>query len=180
MAGGSGSGGGGGSGGSTEPLTLKQLQALTELDTEDAYAAGVVASAAELAERLGSDLHDGLCETQVRMDGRGTPHCLLEMNRYCGCFPQLIVPPPPPLPPEQAQLEARAERYGRNAVRPPKEVTFLQLLQEALQDFTILVLLGAGCLSLALELVVSRSGSGEGSWIEGASILAAGARLGQG
>lgn len=41
------------------------------------------------------------------------------------------------------------------------------------QDFTILVLLGAGCLSLGLELAISRGG--EGSWIEGASILAAGA-----
>lgn len=46
------------------------------------------------------------------------------------------------------------------------------------QDFTILVLLGAGCLSLALELVVSRrTGAPDGgSWIEGASILAAGGR----
>ena len=45
----------------------------------------------------------------------------------------------------------------------------------ALQDFTILVLLGAGCLSLGLELLVNRKAGGESSWIEGASILAAGA-----
>lgn len=43
------------------------------------------------------------------------------------------------------------------------------------QDFTILVLLGAGCLSLGLELLVNRKAGGESSWIEGASILAAGA-----
>lgn len=37
------------------------------------------------------------------------------------------------------------------------------------------MLLGAGALSLALEAVVQRtSGADEGSWIEGASILAAG------
>ena len=47
----------------------------------------------------------------------------------------------------------------------------------AQQDFTILVLLGAGCLSLGLEFAVNKNtGGGEGSWIEGASILAAGAR----
>lgn len=45
------------------------------------------------------------------------------------------------------------------------------------QDFTILVLLGAGCLSLGLELLVNRKAGGESSWIEGASILAAGALL---
>ena len=37
------------------------------------------------------------------------------------------------------------------------------------------MLLGAGCLSLALELLVNRKAGGESSWIEGASILAAGA-----
>lgn len=43
-----------------------------------------------------------------------------------------------------------------------------------LQDFTILVLLGAGCLSLLLEFAVNQQTAGEGSWIEGASILVAG------
>lgn len=37
------------------------------------------------------------------------------------------------------------------------------------------MLLGAGCLSLGLELLVNRKAGGESSWIEGASILAAGA-----
>lgn len=49
------------------------------------------------------------------------------------------------------------------------------LAEPVLQDFTILVLLGAGCLSLGLELLVNRKAVGESSWIEGASILAAGA-----
>lgn len=60
---------------------------------------------------------------------------------------------------------------------PPREATFLQLAAEALQDFTVLVLLAAGGLSLGLELLVHGGGSGgEPSWIEGASILAAGRR----
>lgn len=60
---------GGGSGGVPQPhpLTLKQLQALTELHVEDAYACGVVGSAAELVTCLGTDLQDGLCEDQVRL-----------------------------------------------------------------------------------------------------------------
>jgi hypothetical protein len=70
----------------------------------------------------------------------------------------------------------RAERYGRNTVPPPREATFLELVGEALQDFTVLVLLAAGGLSLGLEAAVHSGGSaGEPSWIEGASILAAGA-----
>lgn len=38
-----------------------------------------------------------------------------------------------PAPPVQEELDARAQRYGRNAVRPPREVTFWQLVAEALQ-----------------------------------------------
>lgn len=42
-----------------------------------------------------------------------------------------ILHPPGLLP--QEGLAVRAERYGRNAVRPPREVTFWQLVAEALQ-----------------------------------------------
>jgi hypothetical protein len=35
--------------------------------------------------------------------------------------------------PVQAELEQRARRYGSNTVRPPKEVTLLELIVEALQ-----------------------------------------------
>lgn len=35
--------------------------------------------------------------------------------------------------PPQERLAARAARYGTNATRPPKEVTFLQLVVEALK-----------------------------------------------
>ncbi|PSC68202.1 calcium-translocating P-type PMCA-type [Micractinium conductrix] len=124
-------------GGPPRQLSIAQLQKLTELHVEDAYALGVVESGPELAACLGTDLRDGLREG-----------------------PEV--------------LAAQAVRYGINVVRPPQEVTFMQLVAEALQDFTILVLLGAGCLSLGLEFAVNKNtGGGEGSWIEGASILAA-------
>ena len=43
------------------------------------------------------------------------------------------------------------------------------------QDFTILILIAAGSASLALEALVNGGGGGDPNWIEGASILAAGA-----
>ena len=46
-------------------VSIRQLQLLTELHVEDAYALGVAGSAAELAGLLGSSLRDGLCESQV-------------------------------------------------------------------------------------------------------------------
>lgn len=216
---------GGGNGTPPRLLTLKQLQALTELHVEDAYACGIVGSAAELAECLGTDLQDGLCEDQVRPQSAVCCRLLVGglpgSGSDSGSPPLLCMLVPCPamlrhecraLPRLQAQLAARAARYGTNTTRPPKEVTFLQLVAEALQvgaasalsllllgrprprvpactlsqpspppfpfsaqDFTILVLLGAGCLSLGLELLVNRKAGGESSWIEGASILAAGA-----
>jgi hypothetical protein len=46
-------------------LSIRQLQLLTELHVDDAYALGVAGSAAELADLLGSSLRDGLCESQA-------------------------------------------------------------------------------------------------------------------
>ena len=74
-------------------LSVQQLQALTELHREDAYACGVVASAAELAERLGTSLQDGLCEDEVGEGGGERarlahlltpPLCMSELPA-CGC-----------------------------------------------------------------------------------------------
>ena len=194
-----------GSGGGAGQLSVRELQALTELHVEDSYAVGVVGSAQELADRLGTDLRDGLSEAPVRCRCRAAAVA-------CRALPP---PPPPPLglllwhaadarPPRRApavghtlpppracyallppaagpwcrccgercragaaggtrgalllptaglrlcccavppaaaslgaaaqeQLAARAAQYGANAVRPPKEVTFLQLVAEALQ-----------------------------------------------
>ena len=51
------------------------------------------------------------------------------------------------------------------------QVSFLDLLGKALQDFTLIVLLASGALSVVLELALARDG--ENGWVEGASIFAA-------
>ncbi|KFM24841.1 Plasma membrane calcium-transporting ATPase 3 [Auxenochlorella protothecoides] len=78
---------------------------------------------------------------------------------------------------DEAGLTARAERYGSNAFPEQASVSFFELAVEALQDFTVLTLIGAGTISLALSLLVSGSTApgaepGGGSFVEGASILA--------
>lgn len=57
-----------GSAGQASPrqLSVQELQQLTELHVEDAYALGVVGSATELAKCLSTDLRDGLTESPVR------------------------------------------------------------------------------------------------------------------
>ena len=58
-------------GGPPRQLSIAQLQKLTELHVEDAYALGVVESGPELAACLGTDLRDGLREGPVRLAGVG-------------------------------------------------------------------------------------------------------------
>lgn len=50
------------------------------------------------------------------------------------------------------------------------QTSFLELVKEALSDFTVLILLASGLVSLALGLTVDKSDAG---WIEGAAILVA-------
>ena len=70
-------------------------------------------------------------------------------------------------------LAARAELYGRNSVPSPPSASFLELLLEALDDFTVKVLLGAGSASLGLEFWLAQQDGSKPNWIEGVSILAA-------
>ena len=53
------------------PLTIRQLQRLTQLHHEDTYTCGVVGSVAELATRLHTSLCDGLRSNQARPTRRG-------------------------------------------------------------------------------------------------------------
>ncbi|GLC65033.1 hypothetical protein PLESTF_000239200 [Pleodorina starrii] len=70
---------------------------------------------------------------------------------------------------------ARREVYGINSLPPPHEVTFLELVLEALEDFTVQALLASGLLSLALAVLApsaaSASSSSSSDWLEGAAIL---------
>ncbi|KAH9110662.1 hypothetical protein AeMF1_014609, partial [Aphanomyces euteiches] len=84
-----------------------------------------------------------------------------------------------------ADLAAREATYGRNYIEPEKPQTILQLMWQAFQDLTIMILTGAGVISLILGLIpfpestadkqsklriLAGSDSGT-AWIEGASII---------
>uniref|UniRef100_A0A8B9KGD4 Calcium-transporting ATPase n=1 Tax=Astyanax mexicanus TaxID=7994 RepID=A0A8B9KGD4_ASTMX len=86
-------------------------------------------------------------------------------------------------------LEERRTVYGQNLIPPKKPKTFLQLVWEALQDVTLIILEIAAIISLGLsfyqppgegsecklcrQVTVGGDGSGEAEagWIEGAAIL---------
>uniref|UniRef100_A0A3B1K212 Calcium-transporting ATPase n=1 Tax=Astyanax mexicanus TaxID=7994 RepID=A0A3B1K212_ASTMX len=86
-----------------------------------------------------------------------------------------------------ADLERRAQAFGQNFIPPKKPKTFLQLVWEALQDVTLIILEIAAIISLGLSFYqppgeeseacgnVSGGGEDEGEaeagWIEGAAIL---------
>ncbi|XP_053320497.1 plasma membrane calcium-transporting ATPase 1 isoform X3 [Spea bombifrons] len=85
-----------------------------------------------------------------------------------------------------ADLDRRQEVFGKNLIPPKKPKTFLQLVWEALQDVTLIILEVAAIISLGLSFYPSPSGEnelcgevsggieeeeGEAGWIEGAAIL---------
>ncbi|TWW61924.1 Plasma membrane calcium-transporting ATPase 2 [Takifugu flavidus] len=89
----------------------------------------------------------------------------------------------------QSDLDKRKEIYGKNLIPPKKPKTFLQLVWEALQDVTLIILELAALISLGLSFYhpPGDQGSGEScgmaaggaedegeadaGWIEGAAIL---------
>ncbi|KAM3878054.1 LOW QUALITY PROTEIN: plasma membrane calcium-transporting ATPase 2 [Diretmus argenteus] len=85
-------------------------------------------------------------------------------------------------------LEKRREIYGKNLIPPKKPKTFLQLVWEALQDVTLIILEVAALISLGLSFyhppgestgescgdvsgAAEDEGEAEAGWIEGAAIL---------
>ncbi|XP_060233939.1 plasma membrane calcium-transporting ATPase 1 isoform X5 [Meriones unguiculatus] len=83
-------------------------------------------------------------------------------------------------------LERREAVFGKNFIPPKKPKTFLQLVWEALQDVTLIILEIAAIISLGLSFyqppegentlcgevsVGEEEGEGETGWIEGAAIL---------
>ncbi|EQC40265.1 hypothetical protein SDRG_02169 [Saprolegnia diclina VS20] len=86
-----------------------------------------------------------------------------------------------------ADLQQRQETYGKNYIEPSKPATLLALMWHAFQDLTIIVLTGAGVLSLILGFTVGHkekvlrnatttralAGNAGTAWIEGFSILLA-------
>ncbi|KAL5111544.1 hypothetical protein TcWFU_002277 [Taenia crassiceps] len=80
-----------------------------------------------------------------------------------------------------AEVAERIQVFGSNVIPPKPPKTFLQLMWEALQDVTLIVLMAAAVVSLALSLYSKYSGGsvggdeteGDAGWIEGVAILGA-------
>ncbi len=70
-------------------------------------------------------------------------------------------------------VEKRREMYGSNVVEKPGSPSILDLLMDALQDFTVLTLIGAGVVSMALELWLAAKEGRDANIIESVSILLA-------
>ncbi|KAL0963041.1 hypothetical protein UPYG_G00348940 [Umbra pygmaea] len=88
---------------------------------------------------------------------------------------------------QPADIDKRREVFGKNLIPPKKPKTFLQLVWEALQDVTLIILEVAAVVSLGLSFYrppdaerkncgkaaggVEDEGESEAGWIEGAAIL---------
>nr|XP_061803142.1 plasma membrane calcium-transporting ATPase 3-like [Nerophis lumbriciformis] len=88
---------------------------------------------------------------------------------------------------DPTDLERRCQTFGQNFIPPKKPKTFLELVWEALQDVTLIILEIAAIISLALSFYqppgedselcgnvaagAEDEGEGEANWIEGAAIL---------
>eukprot|EP00892_Ulva_mutabilis_P012340 jgi/Ulvmu1/9479/UM052_0048.1 len=72
---------------------------------------------------------------------------------------------------QSANVAGNRSKYGSNALPEVKQVSFIELMAEAAEDFTLLILLGSGFVSLALWAVVDKA-QGPG-WIDSTAILAA-------
>ncbi|XP_078065872.1 plasma membrane calcium-transporting ATPase 2 isoform X2 [Mustelus asterias] len=107
-----------------------------------------------------------------------------DMNGFCR---RLKTSPTEGLAGNPADLENRRLIFGRNFIPPKKPKTFLQLIWEALQDVTLIILELAAIISLGLSFYqppgerseicgsaaggVEDEGEAEAGWIEGAAIL---------
>ncbi|XP_041459407.1 plasma membrane calcium-transporting ATPase 4-like [Lytechinus variegatus] len=76
----------------------------------------------------------------------------------------------------QFDIQRRTELYGKNQIPPKPPKTFLQLMWEAIQDATLIMLMIAAVISLGLSFLPkseSEGGEATASWIEGVAILIA-------
>lgn len=73
-------------------------------------------------------------------------------------------------------IDRRIELFGSNIIPPKPPKTFLQLMWEALQDATLIMLIVAAFISLGLSFLPSSKsehGHGSAEWIEGVAIFLA-------
>jgi len=71
---------------------------------------------------------------------------------------------------DKKDFDSRRRIFGSNYLQPLPPVSFLEILKDALDDFTILILIISGALSLILEQTLSPGD--EFGWLEGTAILA--------
>ncbi|CAO2581531.1 Plasma membrane calcium-transporting ATPase 1 [Lemmus lemmus] len=138
--------------------------------------------------------HDGdfgisLAELRALMELRSTDALRKIQESYgdvYGICTKLKTSPNEGLSGNPADLERRETVFGKNFIPPKKPKTFLQLVWEALQDVTLIILEIAAIVSLGLSFyqppegdnalcgevsVGEEEGEGETGWIEGAAIL---------
>lgn len=78
----------------------------------------------------------------------------------------LLLSRPPGLSGDPADLERRGQVFGQNLIPPKKPKTFLELVWEALQDVTLIILEIAALISLGLSFYhpPGEEGRGECKW----------------
>jgi len=69
----------------------------------------------------------------------------------------------------KAELKRREDTFGSNYIPPPKAKSILELMWEAFQDLTMMILAASGTISIILGATVGEHPETE--WIEGACIL---------
>ncbi|KAM9325879.1 plasma membrane calcium-transporting ATPase 2 isoform 2-T2 [Gastrophryne carolinensis] len=131
-----------------------------------------------------------LDELRSLMELRGTEAVVKIKECYGdtdGLCRRLKTSPTEGLPGTLTDLEKRRQVFGQNFIPPKKPKTFLQLVWEALQDVTLIILEIAAIISLGLSFYRPPGGETEGcggaaagaedegeaeaGWIEGAAIL---------
>ncbi|XP_060619155.2 plasma membrane calcium-transporting ATPase 3 isoform X3 [Anolis sagrei] len=131
-----------------------------------------------------------LAELRSLMELRGAEAIQKVQETYSdvnGLCRRLKTSPTEGLSDNTADLEKRRQIYGQNFIPPKKPKTFLQLVWEALQDVTLIILEMAAIISLGLSFYAppgeesencgnvqaggEDEGESEAGWIEGAAIL---------
>lgn len=122
-------------------------------------------------------------ELKLLMELRGTEACekiKADYGSVEGLCARLRTDPANGIPQNNEELERRKAVFGANEIPPQPPKSFLQLVWEALQDVTLIILLVSAIVSLALSFYrPPDDGSGKGlddsehdaGWIEGVAIL---------
>ncbi|GMR34383.1 hypothetical protein PMAYCL1PPCAC_04578, partial [Pristionchus mayeri] len=81
------------------------------------------------------------------------------------------------LPNNPEEIAKRARAFGKNEIPPARSKTYLQLVWEALQDTTLMILMASAAISLCLSFYTppnaKHNEDSSTNWIEGVAILVA-------